>query len=204
MHALSRWLVGLMASPIGVLVLGALDSTVFNWFPFGIDTAVILLSARRGSLAWAVALLATIGSVGGAAFTFWMGAKIGEKGLERYVAPRRLERIRSRVRRMGAIPLAVLDLIPPPFPFTPFVLAAGALGVDAPTFFITLAIFRLLRFGGEALIAASYGPHILVWIDSDIFRDVVAGCIALALLASLVSIVRLIRLSRPPTRRAAA
>ena len=55
-----------------------------------------------------------------ATLTFWMGKKVGEAGLDRWVPRRRLTRIRKRIREQGAIALAVLDLIPPPFPFTPF------------------------------------------------------------------------------------
>src|SRR6185436_20125811 len=143
MRTLSRSLVAMCASPIGVMVLAALDSTVFFSLPFGIDAAVILLAARDRTFAWVIPLLATAGSLAGAALTFWMGAKIGENGLERYVPPRRLQRIRGRVKNTGALTLAALDLIPPPFPFTPFVLAAGALDVNPSRFFITLGVCRL-------------------------------------------------------------
>src|ERR1700756_5107384 len=125
----SQWLIGVFTSPIGVVVLAALDSTLFFSLPFGIDGAVIILAARLHGLAWVVPLLATAGSIVGAALTFWMGATVGDNGLERYVSPARLARVHAKIKRSGAIALAVLDLIPPPFPFTPFVLAAGALEV---------------------------------------------------------------------------
>jgi membrane protein YqaA with SNARE-associated domain len=204
MRTFSRWIVGLFATPVGVVVLAALDSTVFFSLPFGIDAAVIILAARDPGLAWTVPLLATAGSVAGAALTFWMGNKIGEQGLERYVAPRRLKRIRGRARNSGAIALAVLDLIPPPFPFTVFVLAAGALEVDTATFFATLTLCRIVRFGAEAVLAVFYGPRILTWLESNTFHDIVAWCIVFALVVSVVSIVRIARASRPKRRRAAA
>ena len=53
-RAWTRWLIGLFASPIGVVVLAALDSTPFFSFPFGIDAVVIILAARMGALAWIV------------------------------------------------------------------------------------------------------------------------------------------------------
>jgi membrane protein YqaA with SNARE-associated domain len=203
-RTLSRWIVGLFATPIGVVVLAALDSTVFFSLPFGIDAAVIILAARERALAWSVPLLATAGSVAGAALSFWMGGKIGEKGLEHYVQPRRLNYIRRRVRNTGAIALAVLDLIPPPFPFTPFVVAAGALEVDTATFFVTLTLCRIVRFGAEALLAVFYGPRILGWLESNTFHNLVAACIVFAVVGSAVSIVRLARASRSKRRRAAA
>jgi membrane protein YqaA with SNARE-associated domain len=155
-------------------------------------------------LVWIVPVLATAGSLGGAALSFWMGRKAGEKGLDRFVSHRQLERVRKRVCETGAIALAVLDLIPPPFPFTLFVLAAGALEVKTSTFFVTLAVCRLARFGAEALLAAAYGPQILGWIESDVLNEIVGWLIALAIVFSVVSIVRLIRSSRPVSRRAAA
>jgi len=203
MQALSRWALGLFLSPFGVVVLAALDSTPFFTLPFGIDAVVILLAAKWTQWAWLVPVLATAGSLAGAALTFWMGVEIGDKGLDRYVPQRRVDRIRARVRRSGAIALAILDLIPPPFPFTPFVLAAGALGVTPTVFFTTLATVRLARFGVEAALAMLYGPSIVAWLDSEIFHDIVASCIVLALVLTAISIVKLIRSTRTSGRRAA-
>jgi membrane protein YqaA with SNARE-associated domain len=201
MRTLSRSLVAMCASPGGVVVLAALDSTMFFSLPFGIDAAVVLLAARDRSFAWTVPILATAGSLAGAALTFWMGAKIGENGLERYVPPRRLQRIRRRVGNSGTLALAALDLIPPPFPFTPFVLAAGALEVNASKFFVTLCLCRLLRFGLEAFLAVSYGTQVLAWLDSPTLQAIVAVFLLLACIASAWSAVRLIQATRHGSRR---
>lgn len=56
-------------------------------------------------------LLATAGSLAGAALTFWMGVKIGEQGLKRGVPAKRLARIRARVRTKGAIALTALSMV---------------------------------------------------------------------------------------------
>ncbi|OLB60600.1 MAG: hypothetical protein AUI11_13235 [Acidobacteria bacterium 13_2_20CM_2_66_4] len=97
MRAFSKWIIALFASPAGVVVLAALDSTLFFSLPFGIDAAVIILSAQLHRLAWVVPVLATAGSIAGAWLTFWMGRVIGEKGLDRYVAPRRLKKVRKKI-----------------------------------------------------------------------------------------------------------
>jgi membrane protein YqaA with SNARE-associated domain len=203
MRAFSQWILTLFASPLGIVVLAALDSTLFFSLPFGIDAAVVILAARLGQFWWIVPLLATFGSVAGAALTFWMGVKIGEKGLHHWVAPTRLNQVRRRVRTTGAIALAVLDLIPPPFPFTPFVLAAGALKVKPRTFFVTLIVVRLFRFGVEAALAAVYGRNILSWMDSDLFQEIVVFFIVVAIVLTTVSLVRLARSTHPFNRRRA-
>ncbi len=197
MRPFTRWVLAFFASPVGVVVLAALDSTLFFNLPLGIDAVVIILAARLREQAWIVPLLAAAGSVAGAWLTFWMGGKIGEKGLDRYAPAKRLEKIRTRVRTSGAIALAVLDLIPPPFPFTLFVLAAGALEVKPRTFFVTLAACRILRFSVEAAFAVLYGPRILLWLESDLFHNIVAGFIILAIVLTLLSLVRLLRSTKP-------
>lgn len=203
MRSFSHWFITLCATPAGVIVLAALDSTVFFSLPLGIDTAVVLLSARLHALAWIVPLLATAGSIAGAWLTFWMGRQIGEKGLERFVDGKRLEKVQRKIRNSGAVALAVLDLIPPPFPFTAFVLAAGALEVKTRTFFVTLAAVRVLRFGIEAALAVRYGRRILVGIDSDLFHDIVAFFMVLAFVLTALSVVKLLRSSKTSARRPA-
>jgi membrane protein YqaA with SNARE-associated domain len=201
MRAISRWVLTVFASPIGVFILAALDSTLFFSLPFGIDFVVIIVAARLQALVWIVPVLATAGSVSGAALTFWMGAMIGEKGLDRHVPSKRLDRIRAKIRNSGAVALAVLDLIPPPFPFTPFVFAAGALDVRARVFFATLVVCRMIRFGGETILAARYGRSIVRWLDSDIFHDIVTASIVIAMALTVLSIVRLVRSAKTSARR---
>jgi len=202
MRGFSAWLVALFANPIGILILAALDSTIFFFFPLGIDAIVIIVAARMRSGAWIVPILATAGSVAGAALTYWMGVKIGDAGLERYAPPRRLAMVRRRLENTGAIGLAVLDLIPPPFPFTAFVLAAGALDVRQSLFLVTLTCCRLLRFGVETALAVKYGRSILVWLESDAVQTTLTLVILAAMTISLISVFK--TFGRRSARRARA
>jgi membrane protein DedA with SNARE-associated domain len=204
MRSFTKWVLATFTSPLGVFVLAALDSTLFFSVPFGIDAAVIIVAARSEKVAWLVPFVASAGSIVGAALTFWMGVKIGDKGLERYVPENRLAPIRDRIQRSGAIALAVADLIPPPFPFTAVVLAAGALDVSRYVFFITLFAFRMVRFGVEALLAVWFGKQILVWVQSDLVQNIITGFIVLAVLLTVIGLVKIVRSSRPTSRRAAA
>jgi membrane protein YqaA with SNARE-associated domain len=174
-------------------VLGALDSSLLFFMPLGIDALVVYLAARDHELFWIHPLLATAGSLAGAAVTFWIGKKAGDVGLERFVPSRRLERLRCRVRDSGALAVAVPALMPPPFPLTPFILTCGALDVDARRFFVTFGAVRLLRFGGEALLARAYGGGILRVLESDGFQMVIAGFIVIAVIGTIVSGVMLWR-----------
>ena len=177
----------------GLFVLAVVESTIFFWFPFGVDIAVILLAARDEERRWVYPLIATAGSLAGTAATFWMGKKIGEKGLEHYVPERRLKAVKERVKQKGAIAVALLGGIPPPFPFTPFVLASGALKVKFALFIGTLAAVRLARYGAEALIAARVGRAALRWLNSDAMQFAVGILILIALAGTGVALYGLTR-----------
>src|SRR3982750_5014370 len=112
MRGLFYSLLGYFLTPAGLVLLAALDSSMVFFLPLGIDFVLILLAARQPELFWLYAVLATIGSIAGAAGTFWVGKKAGEKGLSRFVSPRRLKRVEQRVNR-GAFVVAALGLIPP-------------------------------------------------------------------------------------------
>jgi membrane protein YqaA with SNARE-associated domain len=183
-------------TPAGLVVLGALDSSLIFFLPLGIDFALIVVTARKPELFWMYAIAATAGSLLGAAFTYWLGRKIGEKGLAQWVGEGRLHRVRDRVSKSAAPAIAALAIIPPPFPFTAFVLTSGALAFDVWRFFLTLAVVRVARFGIEAAVAARYGRRILVWMDSTVFEGIVGVLIVLAIVGTAVSAVAAFRSSR--------
>jgi membrane protein YqaA with SNARE-associated domain len=193
MRALFHPLLGYFLTPIGVLFLGALDSSMVFFLPLGIDFVVIIMAARKPEWFWLYAILATIGSVAGAALTFWIGRKVGEHGLSRLVKPGRLRKIEQRVSEGAAVSVAALAIIPPPFPFTAFVLASGAFRANPWSFLVTLAGVRMLRFVVEGALAAQYGRGILAWMQSTTFTIVVGALIALAVIGTLVSAVAVYR-----------
>jgi membrane protein YqaA with SNARE-associated domain len=191
-------LLGYFLTPGGLVVLGALDSSLVFFLPLGIDFAVIVLAARKPDIFWLYAILATVGSLAGAAFTFWIGRKAGEHGLSRLIKPARLERIRRRVGHSAAMSVAALGIIPPPFPFTAFVLTSGAWRVNAWTFFATLAGVRATRFLVEAALAARYGRRILLWMQSTVFQTITGMLIVAAVVGTIASGVALYRSTRRP------
>jgi membrane protein YqaA with SNARE-associated domain len=202
MRTVTHWVLTTFTSPTGILILAALDSTLFFWLPFGVDAATIVFSMRGIAPWWAVALLATGGSLAGALITFWMGGKVGDAGLDRFASVKHLESARSRIKKTTrAAALAALSLVPPPFPFTPIVLAAGALEVKSATFFATLAACRFARFGLEAFLARRYGPRTLDWLESPIVENAVLVFLVLGLVLTTLTLVRMLRAPARSRRR---
>jgi membrane protein YqaA with SNARE-associated domain len=198
MRSLFYSLLGYFLTPAGLVVLAALDSSLMFFLPLGIDFAVIILAARNPDVFWLYAILATVGSLAGAAATFWIGRKVGEHGLSKLIKPSRLERVQQRVGHSAALSVAALGMIPPPFPFTAFVLTSGACRVNAWTFFTTLAGVRAVRFLIEAGLAARYGRRILGWMQSSVFEAIVGVLIVAAIVGTIASAVALYKSTRQP------
>jgi membrane protein YqaA with SNARE-associated domain len=173
----------------GLLLLGAIDATLAFVAPFGVDAAVIYLAAREDTLFWLIPVMATTGSVAGAAVTFWIGRRVGEPGLKKLIKEQRLERVKDKVEKGGAYAIAIPALLPPPFPLKPFILTCGALDVDTTRFFVTLAVSRGLRFTIETALARRYGTWLLTVIESDTFQWIVLGLIGIAVVGSAISAV---------------
>lgn len=180
--------------------MGALDASLIFFLPLGIDFVVIIMAARNAELFWMYAFLATVGSLIGAGTTFWIGRKVGQHGLARLVKPSTLKRVEQRVAHSAAVPIAALGVIPPPFPFTAFVLASGAGGLNPWTFLSTLAGVRLTRFMIEAGLAARYGDGILAWMESTTFTIVVVTLAVLAIGGTIVSAIAVFRSVRREKR----
>jgi membrane protein YqaA with SNARE-associated domain len=193
MRSLFYSLLGYFLTPWGLVAMAALDSSMVFFLPLGIDFVVIVLTARTPHLFWLYALLATVGSMIGAGVTFWIGRKVGEHGLSRFIKPSRLKRVEQRVSQKAAVSVAALAIIPPPFPFTAFVLTSGAFKANPASFFMTLAGVRLLRFIIEGALAARYGRGILAMMKSPTFTVIVGLMIALAVIGTIVSAVAVYR-----------
>jgi len=196
MMAFFEYLFRLFLSPVGLVGLAALDSSMLFFLPIAVDAAVVILSARHHDTFWAFSLLATVGSLIGASVTFWIGCKIGEHSLENWISKQRLERIRCKIKDKGAVALAVPALMPPPFPLTPFILACGAFSVSKPRFFVTFGLMRIMRFGAVSILGWIYGRRILAALESNTFKGIMALFIALALVGTGYTTYRVIVTTR--------
>src|SRR5437660_149946 len=109
----------------GLLILGVLDSS-FLVMPFGNDLLIVALTAREHKMLPLFAAMATAGSVLGCLLIDWVSRKGGEEGLKKIISRKQFNYITTQVRKGAGWALAFAALMPPPFPFTPFVAAAAA------------------------------------------------------------------------------
>jgi membrane protein YqaA with SNARE-associated domain len=176
---------------LGLFLMSALDSS-FLVLPFGNDLLLIaLVSLNRNGLGWiAYVFVSAIGSVVGVFIVDVIMRKTGEKGLERFVSARRIEKLKAKLENKAGATVFIATLIPPPFPFTPVVMTAAAL--QSPRGKLLLAVFlgRLLRFGIEAVLALYFGRQVIAFINSDVVTYVVYGLVAIAIVLSTLSLIK--------------
>ena len=178
----------------GLLLLSALDSS-FLVLPFGNDLLLIaLVSSHRDSLGWiAYVVVSAIGSVIGVFVVDLIMRKAGEKGLERFVNQRRIDKLKSKLENKAGITVFIATLIPPPFPFTPVVMTASALQTPRGKLLAAVFFGRLLRFGAEAVLALYFGRQVIAFINSDVVSYLVYGMIAIAVVLSTLSVLKWVK-----------
>ncbi len=179
-----------------MLGLGVLDSSFMFFVPFGNDLLMIGMSARHHERVPYYALMAAGGSVLGCLITDLVFRKGGEAGLERYVPHHRLDYIKRQFGKKANLTLALASLIPPPFPFTPFVAAAAALKYPRKRLLAVIGASRFTRFALEGLLAVWLGRGILKLADSRRIADVIVSLIVVAAGGSAISAYRWIKMSR--------
>lgn len=178
----------------GLLGLGVLDSS-FLVMPLGNDLLIIAMTVRRHGLMPYYAAMATAGSVLGCLLMDIVSRKGGEAVIEKHVPKRRLKYIEGKVKKNAGWALGFASLMPPPFPFTPFIIAAAALEYPRKKLLSVIAVTRFLRFSIEGALAILFGKRILHWASTPAFQYAIVFLIAVSILASVFSVMNWIRKS---------
>lgn len=146
----------------GIFLAAFLDSSVLS-LPVINDFLVISYSIRTPALMPYYALMATLGSLAGSLFLYYLAKKGGEVMFRKTVGPR-AERIRAWVNRNDFLSIAIPSILPPPMPFKAFVLAAGVFQMRMRTFVLALVLGRGFRYFAEGILAVRYGDETWDWL----------------------------------------
>jgi membrane protein YqaA with SNARE-associated domain len=139
----------------GLFVVTFFDSSVLS-FPLVADLLVIEQSMLRPSRMPYYAAMATLGSLAGCIWLYWIAKKGGEAFYRRRAGPR-AEKVRGWVERNAFLSVAVPAILPPPAPFKIFILAAGVFQAPLGTFVLALLAGRGVRYFVEGFLAIRYG-----------------------------------------------
>jgi len=177
--ALQAW------GPAGVFVLAVIDSAGLP-LPVGVDALLVTVAVLDRRAAWLAAALAVAGSMVGCLFLFFLARKGGMYYLDKHTQAGRGARLREWFRRYGLLTVFVPALLPVPLPVKVPILCAGALGVPVIRFAGVVAVARVTRYFGLAMLGAAMGDDALPWLRAHVWHLAVAALLVMVALYLLM------------------
>jgi len=179
---------------IGLIVLGLIDNSVIP-VTGSMDVLTIWLAARHRE-PWAYyGLMATLGAVIGGYITYALARKGGKEVMERKLSKKRAAQVSKTFTRWGFAAIVIPALLPPPFPFLPFLIAAGAMQYSRKKFLAALVLGRGIRYFVEAALGFVYGSHILRFFNRY-YKPALAVLIGLAVIGTILSVIQYRRMKK--------
>jgi membrane protein YqaA with SNARE-associated domain len=171
-HLLARYgeFVWAMLKPLGswaVFAIAAIDSAFFG-FPLDPVVASYVYQDRPRFLLYAV--MASAGSAAGCIILYLIGYKGGEVLLEKRISRTRFNKIRNAFDRHEFWALMFPSMMPPPFPFKVFVLAASVFEMNFWHFLLAIFVGRLVRFLILSLLVLKFGPQIVALTSAAVAK----------------------------------
>jgi membrane protein YqaA with SNARE-associated domain len=172
----------------GLVLLGIADNSVIP-LTGSMDVLTIWLAARHHEPWPYYALMATLGAVIGGYITYALARKGGKEAMERKLSKKRAAQFSKAFARWGFAAVAIPAVLPPPFPFVPFLLAAGAMQYSRKKFLAALTLGRGVRYTIGAWLGFHYGRHILRFF-SRYDKLAIAILIVLAVIGAILSLIQ--------------
>jgi uncharacterized membrane protein YdjX (TVP38/TMEM64 family) len=133
-----------------------------------------------------------VGALVGGYGAYALGRKGGKEALEKKVSRRKAQRVYDTFGRYGFWSLFVLALMPPPFPYSPFVIAAGVLNYSRRRFFVAVGVARAIRYTALAYLGSRYHQQIFHFF-SEYYLPILWAALALAGIAGGIAAFYILR-----------
>lgn len=161
------WTLSLSAHPRALWALAFIAFVESSFFPIPPDILMIPMILARPSRAWIIALVATVASVIGGLFGYFIGAAlfetIGQSIFDFYGKADAVESFNQRFNSYGA--WAVLIAGVTPFPYKVITIMSGWTGLSLPIFIICSIVARGLRFFVLAGLLWKFGAPIRIFVE---------------------------------------
>jgi membrane protein YqaA with SNARE-associated domain len=187
MKTIGRWFlehVVPLGAP-GLFLLALIDSGGLP-IPQGVDVLLFAQTTAHPAGALYYASLATLGSLAGCVFLYYVSRTAGHAALARRTSPERIDAMRRQFEKYEALTLVLPTMIPLPLPMKLFVIAAGVFQVRLAHFIGAILFARVIRFFGIALLARHYGEQAWTHLRENLV-PVAGGVLVLLALFYLAS-----------------
>ena len=142
----------------GVFAIAAIDASLLG-MPLDPVVAGYVYQDHRKFLLYVV--MASAGSALGSVVLYLIGYKGGEVLLQKRMSPEKFENMRRSFDRHEFWALMFPAMLPPPFPFKLFVLAAAAFEMNFWHFELAIFAGRFVRFLILSLLTIKFGPQVV-------------------------------------------
>jgi membrane protein YqaA with SNARE-associated domain len=182
-----------LLKPLGswtVFAVAGIDSAFFG---VPLDPVVATYVYQNRSQALLYPFMAAAGSAAGCVILYWIGYKGGEVLLLKRISHAKFEKIRTAFDRHEFWALMVPSMMPPPFPFKLFVLAASAFEMKFWHFLLAIFAGRLVRFLVLTALVLRFGPQAIALGSSLLAKHWIAsiGAIGAATVVGIYAWARL-------------
>ncbi|MGE5725800.1 MAG: YqaA family protein [Acidobacteriota bacterium] len=181
-HALARYthfIWGLL-QPLGswgVFAIAAIDGSLLG-MPLDPVVAGYVYQSPHKFLLYVI--MASVGSAAGSIVLYVIGYKGGEVLLQKRMSPQKFESMRRSFDRHEFWALMFPAMLPPPFPFKLFVLAAAAFEMNFAHFELAIFAGRFARFLILSLLTIKFGPQVVGIMSHLVHQHLAALLIAVA------------------------
>lgn len=162
-HDLVSFVEGFAASPHALWILFILAFAESSFFPIPPDVLLIPLAIANPALALIYASIATVSSVLGGVFGFWIGKVGGKPVLNRFAAGNKMNVIKDYYNRYDMWAVAVAGFTP--IPYKVFTIAAGVFDLGLKRFILASLLGRGGRFFLVGIFIFFFGPAIKELLD---------------------------------------
>jgi len=161
------WTLSLSAHPRALWALAIIAFVESSFFPIPPDILMIPMILARPSRVWIIALVATVASVIGGLFGYFIGAAlfdtIGQPIFDFYGKADAVESFNHRFNDYGAWAVLIAGITP--FPYKVITIMSGWTGLSLPIFIISSIAARGLRFFVLAGLLWKFGSPIRIFIE---------------------------------------
>jgi membrane protein YqaA with SNARE-associated domain len=176
-----------------VFVIAFIDASIFG---IPIDPIVVYYVASEPRHCILFAVMASAGSALGSTVPYLIGYLGGETLVAKRIGRQRFARMHALSEKYGDLALIVPAIMPPGFPFKPFVLMAGVTEMSYLHFQLAVFTGRLLRFLGIGALVIAYGPEILDFMMQTFRNHRTAALMVIAAVVGLIVLLVILSKSR--------
>ncbi|MFQ1700806.1 YqaA family protein [Loktanella agnita] len=181
LRGLYNWTLSLARSPHALLALAIVAFIESSFFPIPPDVLMIPMIIARPSRAFVIAGVATVASVLGGIFGYYIGfalmESVGQPILDFYGKGEYFAEFALRYNEWGAWAVLVAGVTP--FPYKVITIASGVTQLSFPVFIIASIMARALRFFLVAVLLWKFGEPIRDFVEKRLGLVFIVFCVLL-------------------------